>query len=72
MPSGTVELVIVYLAGGVTGDEEEGSAGRAGRAPGDFVSLVITFAGRLYGLGSAAARKRLPAASGRCPRGGGR
>jgi putative resolvase len=38
----------------------------------DFVSLVTTFAGRLYGMRSAAGRKRLPAASGRCPRGGGR
>jgi predicted site-specific integrase-resolvase len=36
----------------------------------DFTSLVTTFAGRLYGMRSAAARPRLPAASGQCPPGG--
>jgi len=38
----------------------------------DFISLVTTFAGRLYGMRSAAARKRLLAESGRCSPGGGR
>jgi predicted site-specific integrase-resolvase len=38
----------------------------------DFISLVTTFAGRLYGMWSAAARKPLLAESGRCPPGGGR
>jgi len=38
--------------------------------PGDFISLVTTFAGRLYGMRSAAARKRLPAEPGRCLPGG--
>lgn len=33
----------------------------------DFISLVTTFAGRLYGLRSAAARRRLLAESGQCP-----
>jgi putative resolvase len=37
--------------------------------PGDFVSLVTTFAGRLYGMRSAAARRRLLAESDRCPPG---
>jgi predicted site-specific integrase-resolvase len=37
---------------------------------GDFISLVTTFAGRLNGMRSAAARKRLPAESDRCPPGG--
>ncbi|MGP4088831.1 hypothetical protein [Streptomyces sp. KR55] len=32
----------------------------------DFVSLVTTFAGRLYGMRSAEARKRLLAESGLC------
>jgi excisionase family DNA binding protein len=36
----------------------------------DFISLVATFAGRLYGMRSAAARERLLAESGRCPPGG--
>lgn len=36
----------------------------------DFISLVTTFAGRLYGMRSAAARKRLLAESGQCPPGG--
>ena len=36
----------------------------------DFISLVTTFAGRLYGMRSAAARKRLLAESDRCPPGG--
>lgn len=36
----------------------------------DFTSLVTTFAGRLYGMRSAAARKRLLAESDRCPPGG--
>jgi predicted site-specific integrase-resolvase len=35
----------------------------------DFVSLVTTFAGRLYGMRSAAARRRLLAESDRCPPG---
>ncbi|MFJ9370140.1 IS607 family transposase [Nocardia sp. NPDC101769] len=35
----------------------------------DFVSLVTTFAGRLYGMRSAAARARLLAESGQCPAG---
>jgi predicted site-specific integrase-resolvase len=38
----------------------------------DFTSPVTTFAGRLYGMRSAAARKRLLAGSGRYPPGGGR
>ena len=38
----------------------------------DFVSLVTTFAGRLYGTRSAAARKRLLAESDRHPPGGSR
>jgi excisionase family DNA binding protein len=38
----------------------------------DFVSLVTTFAGRLYGMRSAAARRRLLAESDRRPPGGGR
>jgi predicted site-specific integrase-resolvase len=33
----------------------------------DFVSLVTTFAGRLYGMRSAEARRRLLAESGQCP-----
>ncbi|MEV7025989.1 IS607 family transposase [Kitasatospora sp. NPDC093558] len=33
----------------------------------DFVSLVTTFAGRLYGMRSADARKRLLAETGQCP-----
>jgi hypothetical protein len=37
---------------------------------GDFISLVTTLACRLYGMRSAAARKRLPAESGRCLPGG--
>jgi putative resolvase len=36
----------------------------------DFVSLVTTFAGRVYGMRSAEARKRLLAESGQCPAGG--
>jgi predicted site-specific integrase-resolvase len=36
----------------------------------DFVSLVTTFAGRLYGMRSAQARKRLLAESGQCAGGG--
>lgn len=36
----------------------------------DFISLVTTFAGRLYGMRSAAARRRLLAESGQCPPGG--
>jgi excisionase family DNA binding protein len=36
----------------------------------DFVSLVATFAGRLYGMRSAEARRRLLAESGQCPGGG--
>jgi predicted site-specific integrase-resolvase len=36
----------------------------------DFVSLVTTFAGRLYGMRSAAARRRLLAESARRPPGG--
>lgn len=35
----------------------------------DFISLVTTFAGRLYGMRSAA-RRRLLAESGQCPPGG--
>ena len=35
----------------------------------DFISLVTTFAGRLYGMRSAAARRRLLAESGRRPPG---
>jgi len=38
----------------------------------DFVSLVTTFAGRLYGMRSADARKRLLAETGQCTEGGGR
>ncbi|MCT9080254.1 IS607 family transposase [Streptomyces fulvoviolaceus] len=38
----------------------------------DFISLVTTFAGRLYGIRGAEARKRLIAESGQCPRDGGR
>ncbi len=38
----------------------------------DFMSLVTTFAGRLYGMRSAESRKRLLAESGQCPQGGGR
>jgi predicted site-specific integrase-resolvase len=38
--------------------------------PEDFVSLVTTFAGRLYGMRSAAARKRLLAEPDRRPPGG--
>jgi putative resolvase len=38
----------------------------------DFISLVTTFAGRLYGMRSAAARKRLLAESGTSPPGGSR
>jgi hypothetical protein len=38
----------------------------------DFVSLVTTFAGRLYGMRSAAARRRLLAESGQRQSGGGR
>ncbi|MFI9158523.1 IS607 family transposase [Kitasatospora aureofaciens] len=34
----------------------------------DFISLVTTFAGRLYGMRSADARRRLLAESGQCPR----
>jgi predicted site-specific integrase-resolvase len=34
----------------------------------DFISLMTTFAGRLYGLRPAAARRRLLAESGQCPR----
>jgi hypothetical protein len=47
---------------------------RGGREelPGDFIWLVIAFAGRLYGMRSAAVRRRLLAASGRCRPGGGR
>jgi putative resolvase len=37
----------------------------------DFISLVTTFAGRLYGMRSAAARRRLLAESGTAPSGGG-
>jgi predicted site-specific integrase-resolvase len=33
----------------------------------DFISLVTTFAGRLYGMRSADARRRLLAESGQCP-----
>jgi putative resolvase len=33
----------------------------------DFISLVTTFAGRLYGMRSAEARRRLLAESGQCP-----
>jgi predicted site-specific integrase-resolvase len=33
----------------------------------DFISLVTTFAGRLYGMRSADARKRLVTESGQCP-----
>jgi putative resolvase len=40
--------------------------------PEDFISLVTTFAGRLYGMRSAAARKRLLAESGTSPPGGSR
>jgi predicted site-specific integrase-resolvase len=36
----------------------------------DFTSLVTTFAGRLYGMRSAAARRRLLAESARRPPGG--
>jgi putative resolvase len=36
----------------------------------DFISLVTTFAGRLYGMRSAEARRRLLAESGQCPGGG--
>jgi excisionase family DNA binding protein len=35
----------------------------------DFISLVTTFAGRLYGMRSAEARKRLLSDSGQCPAG---
>jgi excisionase family DNA binding protein len=47
---------------------------RGGREelPEDFVSLVAAFAGRLYGMRSAAARGRLLAESGQCPPGGAR
>ena len=38
----------------------------------DFVSLVTVFAGRLYGMRSAEARKRLLTETGQCPDGGGR
>jgi excisionase family DNA binding protein len=38
----------------------------------DFVSLVTTFAGRLYGMRSAENRRRLLAESGQCVDGGGR
>jgi predicted site-specific integrase-resolvase len=38
--------------------------------PEDLISLVTAFAGRLYGMRSAAARKRLPAESDRCAPGG--
>jgi len=38
----------------------------------DFISLVTTFAGRLYGMRSAAARRRLLAESDKCPPGGAR
>jgi predicted site-specific integrase-resolvase len=38
----------------------------------DFVSLVTTFAGRLYGMRSAESRRRLLAESGQCPGDGGR
>jgi predicted site-specific integrase-resolvase len=38
----------------------------------DFISLVTTFAGRLYGMRSAAARRRLLAESGTAPSGGAR
>ena len=49
-------------------------AARGGREelPEDFIWLVATFAGRLYGVRSAAVRKWLLAASDRCPPGGGR
>jgi putative resolvase len=40
--------------------------------PGDVDSLATTFAGRLYGMASAAARRRLPAEPDRRPPGGGR
>jgi excisionase family DNA binding protein len=40
--------------------------------PEDFISLVTAFAGRLYGMRSAAARKRLPVESDRRVPGGGR
>jgi predicted site-specific integrase-resolvase len=36
----------------------------------DFVSLVTTFAGRLYGMRSAENRRRLLAESGQCPASG--
>jgi putative resolvase len=47
---------------------------RGGREelPEDFICLVTAFAGRLHGMRSAAARRRLPAESGRCLPGGGR
>ena len=38
----------------------------------DFISLVTTFAGRLYGMRSAEARRRLLAESGQCPEGAAR
>ena len=38
--------------------------------PEDFISLVTTFAGCLYGMRSAAARRRLLAEPDRCPPGG--
>jgi putative resolvase len=37
----------------------------------DFVSLVTTFAGRLYGMRSAQARKRLLVEAGQCTGDGG-
>ncbi|MFD7606174.1 IS607 family transposase [Streptomyces mirabilis] len=45
-------------------------SGRRDELLDDFVSLVTTFAGRLYGMRSAQARKRLLAESGRCAGGG--
>ncbi|MBT2394534.1 hypothetical protein [Streptomyces sp. ISL-100] len=36
----------------------------------DFISLVTTFAGRLYGMRSAEARRRLLTETGQCAAGG--
>jgi len=56
---------LLAVRGATVGVLHPEAQGGRGELPGGFICLVTAFAGRLYGMRSAAARKRLPAGSGR-------
>ena len=63
---GTVWLTALLARDGVTVEvlHPRGSAGGVEELLGDFMSLVATFAGRMYGIRSGEAKRRLLAAAG--------